>query len=125
MKKYGVGIALIALLSINSTSLNAAASQEKAISNFDNLPNLTIAEKAATATKASLLPVAMALHIKQLLKAVMYLDSRLRKLEEEKGISAPILKKVTSVRDALKSITSSTTSSASASTSSAQELDQE
>ena len=123
MKKYGIGIALITLLSINPITLSAA-SQEEAISNFDNLPSLTIGEKAATATKASLLPATMAFHIKQILKALMFIDARLRKLEEKEGISAPLLKKVTSVRDALKNITSSTTGSSS-SAPLAQELDQE
>lgn len=118
-----MGIALITLLSLNTSMLNAA-SQEEAISNFDNLPNLTITEKAATITKASLAPAVMALNIKRLLKAVMYIDARLRKLEEKEGISAPLLKKVTSVRDALNGVTSAASSSASAAPL-AQGLDQE
>jgi|GEM_PF-4097350 len=110
MKKYVIGFALITILSINSDVLKASPTEE-AISDFDNLPKLTIAEKASTALKASLAPAVITLNIKRLLKAVMYIDARLRKIEVKEGISAPALKEVTSVRDALTGITETTEAS--------------
>lgn len=122
MKKYAIGITLLILFGINSQELSAK-SKEEAISDFDNLPSLTVEERVGTVAKMSLAPAVMSLYLKRILKAVMYIEKRLRRLEEKEGISAPILKEVSSVREALKNITSSSTNSTSASTVSAQGLD--
>lgn len=86
----------------------ADTEQKKEISQFSGLPKIGKGEYLFMATKNVFplkfignLAVGHDYRLKQLLKAVMYLNGRLSAIEKEMGIDAPNMSKITSVRKAL------------------------
>ncbi|MBS1988448.1 hypothetical protein JST56_05655 [Candidatus Dependentiae bacterium] len=85
---------------------------KKKISQFSGLPKVGFGETQAMLLKKGVFPPKLLwdafiindIRLKQLLKAVMYLNGRLSAIENEMGVTAPDMDKVDSVRDALSKI---------------------
>jgi hypothetical protein len=96
---------LAQILSSDKQQKSSETTKDQPISEYKNLPRLNKSEYVTELVGRRLTLQSSFGYLKQLLKAVMYLDHRVRILEGKEGIGAPLLKEVKNVRDALKKIT--------------------
>ncbi len=105
MNRYKACMIILSLCVISTAITAKDKTKEEAISEFKQLPKLTKAEFIKQDFLGVLTTGQTRIYLKRVLKAVMYLDHRIRVLESRSGIFSPLLKEVTSVRDAIKKIT--------------------